>query len=177
MQSGVRPATIARREGLMLGVPLGILLALNFVLGAFANFSLFPIPTLVGVAAYFLAGMRASKVTGVVSTGLLAGLFTAVISSVINLVVALLIIVTNVEKLRIAQQKLIDHQVKGPHTPLTNSTFLQAEILTLVFEVIIAALFGIGLGAAGGAVGRARAPLPPQPYEESMYKGAQPPQQ
>jgi hypothetical protein len=39
---------------------------------------------------------------------------------------------------------------------------------------VLSALFGVGLGAAGGSIGRARAPLPTQTYEESMYQGTPP---
>ncbi|HKV86259.1 MAG TPA: hypothetical protein VJN88_17030 [Ktedonobacterales bacterium] len=171
MQPVVKPSKIALREGLIFGVGLGVLLSINFIVIVYANVNLSPVPSLLGLAAYFWAGMRASKITRVVSTGLLAGLFTAVISSVINLVIALIVTLLNVDTLRVATQKALDAQIKGPHTHYTNGSFIQVAILTLTFEVVLAALFGVGLGAAGGTVGRARAPLPTQSYEESMYQG------
>lgn len=177
MQSPVRPGIIARREGLIFGVGLGVLLCLNFLLSVYANVGFTLITWVIGLAVYFWAGMRAGQASHVTSAGLLAGLFTGVISSVINLIVVLPVTLLNLTKLREAAQKALDQQVKGPHIHYTDGSFTKTVVFGLVIGIVLAALFGIGLGAAGGAVGRARSPLPAQPYEESMYQGAQPPQQ
>lgn len=176
MQSSVSPRKVAQREGLVFGVGLGILLCLNYLLSVYASFGFTLITWLVGLGAYFWAGMRAGKVARITSAGLLAGLFTGVISSVINLIVVLPVTLINVDKLRIAAQKIAD-QVKNNHTHYTNSSYINIVVLGLIVGIVLAALFGIGLGAAGGAVGRARAPLPTQTYQESLYQGTQPPQQ
>lgn len=176
MQSPVRPGTVARREGLIFGAGLGILLCLNFLLGVYASFGFTVITWVVSFGVYFWAGMRAGKASHVTSAGLLAGLFTGVVSSVINLVVVLVVTLLDTTHLRIEAQKLAD-QVKNNTTHYTNSSYLSIVIFGLFFGIVLAALFGIGLGSAGGALGRARAPLPTQPYEESMYQGVQPPQQ
>jgi hypothetical protein len=177
MQSPVRPGTVARREGLQFGVGLGILLALNYVISIYTNSGQFIIiVSLLSFAAYFWAGYRAGRVAGVTSAGLLAGLFTGVISSVVNLVIAIPFTLLNVDKLRVAAQKVAD-QNKNNHLHYTNNSYFAVVIASLLLGIVLAALFGIGLGAAGGAVGRARAPLPTQPYQESMYQGTQPPEQ
>lgn len=173
MQPVVKPSKIALHEGLIFGVGLGVLLSLNFLLSVYANFGFTLITWIVGLGAYFWAGMRASKITRVVSTGLLAGMFTGIISSVINLVVVIPITLLNVDKLRIAAQKLAD-SVKNNHTHYTNGSFISTVIIGVIVGIVLAALFGVGLGAAGGSVGRARAPLPTQTYEESMYQGMPP---
>lgn len=172
-QPEVRPSKIAQHEGLVFGVGLGVLLSLNFLLSVYANFGFTLITWIVGLAAYFVAGMRASKVTRVVSTGLLAGMFTGIISSVINLIVVVPVTLLNVDKLRIAAQKVAD-QVKNNHTHYTNSSFVSTVIIGVIIGIVLAALFGVGLGAAGGSIGRARAPLPTKTYEESMYQGTPP---
>lgn len=178
MQSPASPGTIARRQGLIFGVGLGILLCLNFLLSVYANFGFTLITWVVGLGVYFWAGMRSGQASRVTSAGLIAGLFTGVISSVINLVVVLPVTLLNVTKLREAAQRALDQQVvRGPHIHYTDASFIKTVVFGLIIGIVLAALFGIGLGAAGGAVGRARAPLPAQPYEESMYQGTPPPPQ
>ena len=177
MQSSATPAKVAQHEGLVIGVALGLLLCLNFLLSVYANFGFTLITWLVGLAAYFWAGMRAGKTSHVTSSGLLAGLFTGVISSVINLVVVLPFTLLNVTKLRVAAQKALDQQVKTPHIHYTDASFIKTVIFGLVIGIVLAALFGIGLGAAGGALGRARAPLPAQQYEESLYQSPEQPKE
>lgn len=177
MQSPVRPATVARREGLQFGVGLGILLSLNYVISVYTNAGqLFFVVSLLSFGAYFWAGYRAGRVAHVTSAGLLAGLLTGVISSVINLIVAIPITLLNVDKLRAAAQKIADG-LKNNQTHYTNHSYVTVVITGLFLGIVLAALFGLGLGAAGGAIGRARAPLPSQPYQESLYQGAQRPQQ
>lgn len=177
MQSSVRPGKVAQREGLIFGVGLGILFAVNYLLGVYANFGFTIITWLVALGAYFWAGMRAGKVARVTSAGLLAGLFTGLISSVVNLIIALPVTLLNVDKLRSVAQKAAD-QLKNNHVHYTNGSYINIVVLGLLIGIVLAALFGIGFGAAGGAMGRTRAPLPTETYQESMYQGLQqPPQQ
>ena len=94
---------IAFQQGLIFGLILGLVSAVilllntfvispsgNGVLALLLSFLVF----LLGLAAYFVAGILASKKTGKVSTGTFAGLWTGAIYGIIGFIVSMVLFFT-----------------------------------------------------------------------------------
>jgi hypothetical protein len=176
----MQPRNPAVREGLMFGGGLGVLFVLNFLLSTLAGIGLLSIVLyLVALAAYLFAGMRAGQATGRVSSGLIAGLVTGLVSSVINAVVVVALSFAFVDKLRTIEQQAADAVSKSfGSTPITytNSIVITGQIVSVLLGAVVATAIGLGLGALGGNIGKGRAPLPQQAYQESLYQGIPVPQ-
>jgi len=96
---------------------------------------------LLGLAAYFVVGILASKKTGKVGTGSIAGLWTGVFYGVIDAIVSIVLYFTVV--------------APKTHMPASvNSTTIQAAVtFGIILGAILGLLFAIGVGSGIGALG------------------------
>lgn len=162
----------ALRIGLLFGVCLGVImiaigLVQHFVNGlGFLSF----VSILVGLVAYFFAGFRASGQSGKISTGLLAGMWTGIISSVLNGIVSVIVAIPNLPEATAAANKAIVDSGAQSNFRYTDTTTLLVVIGVVIGLAILGSAIALGVGAIGGAVGKGRAPLPQQAYQESMYQ-------
>lgn len=177
-----RPANPAVRQGLIFGAILAVLLVLNALLSIYLGLVVTAISSIIVIlvcaAAYIVAGMRAAQQTGQVNTGLLAGLITGAFSSLINAIVTVVLVIALVDTVRKSAQATSNQLLKANHLPtvtLTNSQVIASQVQNVIIGLIIASVLGLGLGALGGLIGRSRAKLPEQVYQESMYGGLQQP--
>ncbi len=170
----MQPRNPAVREGLLFGGGLAVLLVLNFVFETLTGNSLGGIiVVLAALAAYLVAGMRAAQATGRMQSGLIAGLVTGLFSSLVNAVVVIALSFVFVDRLRDAAQKAADALgVRTVH--YTNTMILTSEVIGVLLGAAFATALGLGLGALGGNIGKSRAPLPQQAYQESFYQGISP---
>lgn len=126
---------------------------------------------LLGLAAYFVAGILASRQTGKVSTGVFAGMWTGGFYGIIGCIASIILFFT---------------VTIGPAIELYNRTYhsvTQVDSLrtVLIASVLIGSIIGIalaigwgaGLGALGGLIGRNswRKQHPQQPYPGQPYPG------
>jgi len=172
----MQPRNPAVREGLIFGAGLAVLLFINAVLNIYADIGWGQIITLLaGIGAMLFAGVRAGQATGRANAGMIAGLVTGLFSSAVDLVVVTALTIVNVDKVRRAYQTAADAVGGGIH--YTNQSAVGFAVLGLFISLIVASLIGLGLGWLGGRIGRDRAALPTQVYQESLYQGMpQPPQ-
>ena len=187
MQSSPTSTSVRRpavQQGLIFGIIIGIVFAINSILGYFVNlgpgsgaisFALF----LIGLVLYALAGYRTSVQTGRASSGTIAGLLTGAIGGVIGLVVNMIIVFATVDRLRQASQAAADQLRKQspqqfPVVHYTNGTVIFSILLLAIGLLALAIGLGAGFGAIGGVIGRRRAPAPTQAYQESFYQGLSP---
>lgn len=164
----------AIRLGLLYGVGLGVLLLLNALL----NLAVGQIPgivslivLLIALAAYFVTGFQASAVTGKVSTGLVAGLITGIVSSLVNLAGYIILVFVFYDKIVATYEQALQTAGRSGQVQITQGFVLAASIGSLIFGLVIAAIVGLALGALGGVVGKSRAPVPTEAYNESFYQG------
>lgn len=133
---------------------------------------------LLSLAAYFLAGMRAAKQTGKVSTGTFAGMWTGGIYGIIGFVVSMVIF------FQISLPRLLD--TMGANSPNPDAFRVGAMIGGVggaIFGILFAIGLGAGLGALGGLVGKKTSKIQPvvavpvypgYPYQDQPMPYAQP---
>lgn len=170
METAPRSGSPALRQGLILGIILAVVaIGFGFIspylgLGAALN-------SVIVLAIYLvfglLAGRRASTQTGKVGTGVLAGFLAGLIASVLSSILSIILVLVNIDQYRQAFQQAADQQ--HLHITYTNALVIQTEVLGLVFSVVLSSLIALAGGAIGGYLGKGRAPLPQQPYQESMF--------
>jgi hypothetical protein len=174
----MQPRNPAVREGLMFGGGLGILFVLNFLLSTLTGFGLLSIVLyLVALATYLVVGMRAGQATGRVQSGLVAGLVTGLFSSLINAVVVVALSFVFVDTLVKNAQAAANALGAGSTVHYTSGLIITGQIVGVLLGTIFGTGIGLGLGALGGNIGKGRAPLPQQAYQESLYQGMPVPQQ
>ncbi len=168
-----RGGSPAVRQGLLFGVIVGVVQAIIGLIGTAVNlgtggiiFSILSI--VVALVGYFLAGMRASQQTGKVPTGLMAGLLTGLVSSIISFAVTLIVTLVTIDSIRATAQRAIDQQHVNFH--YTNGLVLTGALIAGVLTIGLAVVVGLAIGSIGGAVGKSRANIPVQSYEESMFQ-------
>ena len=173
------PRKVAFRYGLIFGLiqaAIALIVALLniFVLSSNTGVVLVlnGLVFLTGLAAYFIAGMMASRQTGKVSTGTISGLWAGVFYGVLGF------IITTILFLSITYPKLIDHYNSVGYPSNVSQSAFKAGIVAggvgLYFLGLIFAIgVGAGIGALGGLLGRsqARKNAPLQPYQEQPYPG------
>ncbi len=121
---------------------------------------------LIGLAAYFVAGILASRQTGLVRTGVFAGMWTGGVYGVVDLIVRLIVL--------FAITLPVEQALRTTST--STATAQQFLVVGGIIEVVIAFLLaigvGAGMGALGGLIGRsnARKRMPQQVYGEQMYQ-------
>jgi hypothetical protein len=143
---------------------LGVLLGVLTFLGA--------------LAAYFLAGMQATKETGTVGMGAIAGLWVGVIYGLIN------VILTPIVASIAFNANIGGHALNAITGGNAGGLVVGAVILTNIGGWILAIGFGAGAGAIGGLVAKNQlhsapgaAGYPAQPYagQPTPYGQPQPP--
>ena len=151
MQDSVsRTGHPALREGLVFGVILGII---SFAADLLQNLNssntlisfigvLFLITT---IALNLLAGIRASRQTGRVGTGALAGLIMQLISSLLG-------VISILTELFVFNSKL--HRLFQSLSPAVTSEMAQQFITAQIFSMVVILLVGTVIGAIGGLIGR-----------------------
>ncbi|PWT71776.1 MAG: hypothetical protein C5B60_10515 [Chloroflexi bacterium] len=120
---------------------------------------------LIALALCFVAGINASRATGKVGSGAIAGLITGIVGELVGGIVSLVVIIA----------------VVAPNIHLnTSGTLTQGEvvgvliasvIIILIIGLIIDAGLGAGVGALGGLIGKNNYRGPVASYQESMYQG------
>jgi hypothetical protein len=163
----------ALRQGLIFGVALGIIEIV------FSYISQFVAPgttnTLIAYLLYvvfgLIAGMRASQQTGTIRTGLVAGLWTGLFSSLISSIVSFIITIANLSAI-IANLQDAARKAHPPQDPsiYTTQTVLEIELFFLAIIIVIAILLGLAGGAIGGALGKKRANIPTQEFQETYFE-------
>src|SRR5258708_9071888 len=144
---------ITFQQGLIFGLILGLVSAVilllntfvispsgNGVLALLLSFLVF----LLGLAAYFVAGILASKKTGKVSTGTFAGLWTGAIYGIIGFIVSMVLFFT------VNLAKILD---AAKSSTLNPDAFRTGAIIGGVGFAIFGILFAVGLGAGLGSLG------------------------
>jgi len=133
---------------------------------------------LVGLAAYFVAGILAAKQTAKVSTGTFAGMWAGGLNGVIGMVVnGTLFFMVNLPR-------VLNLTSTNP-TYAANPDGFRAGVIGggvgfLIFGLFFAIGLGAGLGALGGLIGKntsklvATPPYPAQPYpgQGNLYPSA-----
>ena len=168
-----RGGSPAVRQGLLFGVIVGVVQAIIGLISTAVNLGtggiIFTIVSIVvALVGYFLAGMRASQQTGKVPTGLVAGLLTGLVGSIISFAVTLIITLVMIDSIRATAQKAIDQQHVNIH--YTNGLIITGVLITGVLVIGVAVVFGLAVGSIGGVVGKSRANIPVESYQESMFQ-------
>lgn len=166
----------ALRYGSLFGLGLAVLLIAHAFFRQATGFGGGAVVTFVAaLAAYFFAGILAARQTGKVSTGLVAGLFVGLISSLLDGIVTFILFIgdsARIDRLVAQAQARVDQQ--GGNFHFTRGLLIAFTAGGIALVVVIALLIGLGVGAIGGAVGKNRASLPANPYQEGMYQGMPP---
>ena len=164
------------RQGLIVGVTLGIIFAIIGLITSFANLGIVGtiigyLLLLVGLVGFGYAGYRASAITGRVGTGAIAGLMAGLIAYLISAIVTIIIAFALTDTLRQrALDQLGSSATASTRALITNQFVLTTTIGGAIFSIVLGIALGAGLGAIGGAIGRRRAPQA-APYQESLYQG------
>ena len=119
---------------------------------------------LIGLAAYFVAGILAARQTGLVRTGVFAGMWTGGVYGIVDLIVRLIVVFAITLP---AEQALLTTS-----TATTRQFLVVGGIIEVVIAFLLAIGVGAGMGALGGLIGRsnARKRMPQQVYTEQMYQ-------
>lgn len=144
--------------GLLFGIILALLVVLDrlFVVGALRQAGLGAglvslllsrgVLYVVGLALFFLGGLLAARRSGVVESGVFAGLLAGALAGLTNLVVVVL------------ADAAVSRRLQRAATARRALPALHAAIGTSLFSAVVAfivvALVGAGVGALGGLVGR-----------------------
>ena len=164
----------------MFGVGLGLIQIVITIINYLVNLGslnlvLSSISIILALAAYLVAGLRASQQTGRVVTGLLAGMWTGLFAAIISYIVTLIYTFANIDSIRIAAQRVVD--ANHVNFQYTNGLLIAVAAGTGLGVVLLLTLVGLGVGAIGGAIGRRRANIPTQPYQEAMFQPPPPDRQ
>ena len=151
MQDSVlRMAHPALREGLVFGVILGIITFATNLLHNFLNSN--TLISMIGVlfliitiALNLLAGVRASRQTGRVGTGALAGLIMQLISSLLG-------VISILTELFVFNSQL--HRLFQSLSPAAASDMAQQFITAQIIYTVVVLVIGAVIGAIGGLIGR-----------------------
>jgi len=171
---------IAFQQGLIMGlilaaVALVILLINTFVNTIAANAGtallLGVLVFFLGLVAYFVAGILASKKTGKVSTGTLAGLWTGGIYGVISFIVSLgLFFSVNLPRL----MSNINNLPSSTSPDTFRTLAIVGGVGGAIFGIAFAIGLGAGLGALGGLIGKSTSKVSPPPAYPNQPYPAQP---
>lgn len=170
--SPAAPRRIAFRQGLLFGGGLGIAALLVNICGvffplsrlsfsAFASSSMFSwLAYLLACIAFFFAGWRAAQHTGRMDMGALAGFWAGVVGAIVGVIIDIVLLgyVLSTEGPSISRTSLFDFGI--------------ALAFLAVRDAVLALLFGAGLGALGGFIGRTyasgqAAPAAPTPAPQT----------
>lgn len=154
------------RQGLLFGIILGVV---EIAYGFFASFvTQAEFQSVLGTVALalfllfgFLAGQRASKETGKLGSGVMAGLWAGLIGSFIDGIIPLVGTLVNMQSIVASDQLYIKahpDQFSGlKPTDYTASDVMTTALVALLFSVLFYTLITLIGGALGGMMGRRRA--------------------
>lgn len=137
-------------EGLFFGGVLGLLLVVNGALDMLTDVTVgVLVLSAVGLALYIYAAMRATYSSGMLSSGMLAGVWTGLFSSLINLVVLATLSILLAGTLR---ERVAAH--------VTSAMIVSYDVALLILGALVAVACGLLCGTIGGMLaishGRAR---------------------
>ena len=153
-------------SGLLFGVILGIIaIALNliytFAFSAMVLTAGIIVLLVAGMVTYIWPAIRASRRTGKVSSGMIAGVVSACVSFLIGYAFNVFLTAMAVDRMR--QNALSAFNVmqsmfptSGMHAVMTNAQ-IQQNALSSISAIIVIAIIGLFFGAIGGLIGRSRA--------------------
>jgi hypothetical protein len=124
---------------------------------------------LLSLALFFVVGMLASRQTGQVNRGSMAGYFAAISGGVISLIAQLIIIQFALDSFRQRAQQAADLFNFGYQ--YSNEAVFAGVIANCVIGLFFAIGLGAGMGALGGLLGRKLAKVP----AAASYTAPQPP--
>jgi hypothetical protein len=131
---------------------------------------------LIGLTAFFLAGMFAAKKTGRVGTGTLAGLWAGMFNGVLTnalygLIVMVFLSLDNGSLYHELLSSLASSSASGALlSPAQADTIVRsAMIMGLSFFVLFDIGVGAGLGPLGGLIGRSMSKIPREPSQPMPY--------
>jgi hypothetical protein len=158
----------ALRQGLIFGLIFGVA---QIALGYFVSLGLFILLALYFVVALF-AGRRASKQTGSLKMGVLAGFWTGLFSNLVTVIFTLFFLFTQTN-LVVSNVKTAARQAGQPTNTInaiTAGSVIESELILILIGLVVAVLFGLAGGALGGLMGRNRAAPPKDQYQEAMFE-------
>lgn len=149
----------ALREGLLLGLALGLVLLVLRWLGTLApDGALWLLLSLVLMLdLYLLAGLRAAQQTGNTRTGAYAGLLTALVSSLLSLTASFVALVAQPDALA-GLLNVVNHVLQQSRMAfqVPESVLIGALIIGYLTTLCLFLLLGALAGALGASLGRAR---------------------
>ncbi|GCE14454.1 hypothetical protein [Tengunoibacter tsumagoiensis] len=173
----VAPKNVALKQGLVFGAGLTVIEFVQALVNALVHpavvvtYVIGFIVFLLALAAYAVSGFLASKQTGKVSTGTLAGLWTGLISGVIGLIYTLILTFTlNSNNINQAFANMPSNS--GMSSESLKTIGLVSLVVALVFGSLFELGIGAGVGALGGLIGKNKAPRVDPVYPE--YPSQQP---
>ena len=182
---------VAFQQGLIFGLILAVIETLILLINTFVNspsnqigldLILIGAGFLLGLAAYLVAGILATRKTGRVSTGTLAGLWTGTTYGAIVLVVSM-VLFFSINLPRLLAIEAISHPEVDQNAYRIGA--IAGGVGYAIFGILFAIGLGAGLGALGGLIGRGsfkasqpaypipEQPAPYQPYPYPLYPAEQ----
>lgn len=155
IQLGSRPLTI----GIIFGVILAFVLILYSLIAPFMQQTLGTVSLFFDMAIYlvfgFLAGRRASRLSGQLISGVGAGAMAGLVSSLLSGIYAVILTYVNVDYY-VQQAQIVAN--KQPHPiHITSGYIMQAELEYLITPLLFSFLLVLIGGTIGGLLGRGRA--------------------
>jgi len=171
-----RSGNPAVRQGLIVGVALGIILVIislitNLVnLGTVGSILAF-IFFVVALVAFGYAGFRAAAITGKTGSGAIAGLIAGVIAYLMSALVSIILAFTITDTLRQRSLAAVGTSQQARDL-ITNQFVIGTAVGGAFLSILIGLAIGAAAGAIGGVIGKGRAPQ--QQHQEAMYQGMPP---
>lgn len=156
MNTPPKAVKVALQQGLIFGLAQAVIASGILLINTFVNTTpdtlgisllLTVVSFLLGLAAYFGAGILAARQTGKVSTGTFAGMWTGAIYGIIGFVVGMVLF------FQVNLPRLLDTLNNSPSASVNPDAFKTGAIIGGVGGAIFGILFAIGLGAGLGALG------------------------
>lgn len=166
IQLGSRPLTI----GIIFGVILAFVLILYSLIAPFMQQTLGTVSLFLDMAIYiifgFLAGRRASRLSGQLISGVGAGALTGLVSSLLSGIYAVILTYVNVDYY-VQQAQIVAN--KQPHPiRITPGYIMQAELEYLITPLLFSFLLVLIGGTIGGLLSRTRARRTPVEEEQEQ---------
>src|ERR1700680_898340 len=160
----------ALRNGLIFGVILTLVVIVFTLVSPYLLQLLGQVTSYIGLAILIilvvLAGQRASKLTGKISTGALAAFIAGIFSSLLTSILFFVLVYVNINYY--VQQAQLYANTQKPILHVTPDLVIQSELQQAVVSLICYAVLALIGGLAGAYMGSRRARLsPPVEYEES----------